>query len=512
MPRLGNAQSLSGAVRRTFESAGAAHCVRAMLVTTGDRQFALSQLKEIAAQGVPLFHYTPAHRREFDRDRLTWRTIGGESDNRLSLLRAARDATRNGPAVYVFEEILPALSDRQRADLRLELADQLAEHSAPAVLLFLEPPGAEEHLPGIVRDQILCFQVPYPRREDLIGVARRELAAIASARGKLDVARIRDLAPEFAARLVGQTESRARAAIRDALARDADDIGDAFQHLEASRKELLQHELQMEVLDPDPEPPIGLESLLAYIDLHRDAIGKPGRDRTRGVLLVGPPGTGKTMLARHVGHRIAMPVVNFRVAALMNSYVGATERNFARAFDTLEALSPVVCFIDEIDTLFGDGGENDGGTMRRTAGAMLNWMSECEQPVFIMGATNNLQRMRDFGLALTRSGRINRIFFADVPGMAARQAMLARWLKGRVVGDPAALAHAAAAASDRFSGADLFTVVSEALAAAPDQPLDRDRLLAEIERRRLRASGIYEEFASLRRWAELWCEPAGSAN
>jgi hypothetical protein len=509
MPRLSSEHSLADAVRRTFESACAARCVRAMLVTTGDRQFALSQLKQVAMGGIPLRHYTPAQRREFDRERLAWRAVGGESDNRLALLRAARDASRNEPAVFVFEELLPALGDRQRADLRLELADQLGEHSFPAVLLFLEPPGAEEHLPGIVRDQILCFQVPYPRRDDLVGVAAHELGAIQAARGTLDIGRVRELAPEFAARLVGQTESRARAAVRDALVQDPDRIEGALRHLEASRKALLQHELQMEVLPADAEPPVGVQNLLAYIDLHGDAIRRVGRDRTRGILVVGPPGTGKTLLARHIGNRIDVPVVNFRVAALMNSYVGATERNFARAFDTLEALSPVVCFIDEIDTLFGDGGENDGGTMRRTAGAMLNWMSDCEQPVFVMGATNNLQRMREFGLALTRAGRINRIFFADVPTLDARQAMLYRWIKGKVVGDAELLAREAAAASDRFSGADLFTAVSEAIAASPDKPLERDRLMAEIERRRLRASGIYEEFASLRRWAELWCEPAG---
>lgn len=177
MPRLTNEHSLSEVVRRTFDSARAAQCVRAMLVTTGDRQFALSQLKEVAATDVPLRHYTPAQRREFDRERAAWRPVGGESDNRLNLLRAARDASRNEAAIFVFEEMLPALADRQRADLRLELADQLAEHSAPALLIFLEPPGAQEHLPGIVRDQILCFQVPYPRRNDLIGVAGRETKA-----------------------------------------------------------------------------------------------------------------------------------------------------------------------------------------------------------------------------------------------------------------------------------------------------------------------------------------------
>ena len=64
------------------------------------------------------------------------------------------------------------------------------------------------------------------------------------------------------------------------------------------------------------------------------------------ILMIGPPGTGKTQLARSIGGLVDLPVVEFRIAALMNSLLGETERRFAQAFATLEAMSPNVVFID----------------------------------------------------------------------------------------------------------------------------------------------------------------------
>src|SRR5262249_7179024 len=152
----------------------------------------------------------------------------------------------------------------------------------------------------------------------------------------------------------------------------------ALCRLEERKRKQLAHDLQMNVLDTaGAELPCGLEYLLDYLATQKPAMRLAGRDRARGVLLVGPPGTGKTMLAKVIGRLVELPVVEFRISALMNSLLGETERRFQQAFATLQAMSPVVCFIDEIDRIFGDSGtENDGGTMSRVSGAMLSWLSD----------------------------------------------------------------------------------------------------------------------------------------
>ena len=91
------------------------------------------------------------------------------------------------------------------------------------------------------------------------------------------------------------------------------------------------------------------------------------------LLFYGPPGTGKTMLARSIGRIVELPVVEFRISSLMNSYLGMTERRFAQAFATLEAMAPNVVFIDEIEKAFASAASRstDGGLSQRMFGSLL---------------------------------------------------------------------------------------------------------------------------------------------
>src|SRR5206468_1648881 len=166
------------------------------------------------------------------------------------------------------------------------------------------------------------------------------------------------------------------------------------------------------------ELPIGLDYLLDYLEANKDRMRKIGDQRAKGILLVGPPGTGKTMLARAIGYLVELPVVEFRISSLMNSLLGETERRFSQAFATLEALSPAVVFIDEIEKAFGQSSERDGGTMMRCTGALLSWLSDNPYPNWVIGTCNSLTRMGEIGLTMTRSERFDAAFFVDVPSVA----------------------------------------------------------------------------------------------
>jgi SpoVK/Ycf46/Vps4 family AAA+-type ATPase len=235
-----------------------------------------------------------------------------------------------------------------------------------------------------------------------------------------------------------------------------------------------------------------------------------GPDRARGVLLIGPPGTGKTMLARSVGRVVGLPVVEFRISSLMNSLLGETERRFAQAFATLEAMAPNVVFIDEIEKAFGDSSERDGGTMMRCTGALLSWLSDNPYPNFIVATSNSLRRMGEVGLTMTRSERFDASFFVDVPSRESRFRMLSHWLTG-LVDDPAQTAEHFADATEKFSGADLRSVVKQALARAEHTGvrLSADHIAYEIERKNMRVIALYDEFQELRGWGRKHCDPAG---
>jgi SpoVK/Ycf46/Vps4 family AAA+-type ATPase len=225
---------------------------------------------------------------------------------------------------------------------------------------------------------------------------------------------------------------------------------------------------------------------------------------------MGPPGTGKTETARAIGKLVGLHVCAFRVSALMNSLLGETEQRFARAFATLEAMAPVVVFIDEIEKAFGDSSERDGGTMMRCTGSLLSWLSDNPHPCYIVATCNSLERMGEIGQTMTRSERFDATFFVDVPARSARQEMLKRWLDGHAegVGD---LAGRVAQITEKFSGADLRSVVKRARSRATHRntTLSLVLLQEEVERKRNRAIAMYDRFQDLRRWGRDCCEPAG---
>ena len=503
---------------RVIQAAQQHRCTRAVLVTTRDREHALNVVRQIAVEaGRPVYHYSTASRRRWRADHLEFEACGGPCQDPAELLRQANEI--RGGGVVLLEDSLIFLRDQggDRA-ARAQFVQMLSTESRAegVVLVFIEPPESATFIPGILSDQFVRLDVPMPRAEELRAIAREEVTAAAyTAKRPLDVEPVKRCAESLANELVGLTQTAARDALRDALAPTPLDLETARVLLSARKAEHLAREMSMHVLDSSQghELPVGLDYLYGYIEMNRSRVTVSGSGRARGILLLGPPGTGKSMLARSIGQILRLPVIDFRIGALMNSLLGETERRFDQAFQVLEAMSPSCVHMDEIEKAFGDssGTERDGGTMVRCTGRLLTWLSDNPNPNYIVATANSLRRLgSELGQALTRRGRFDRVFFVDVPCRAARRQMLAQWLAPHMP-DADVASQALAETTERFSGADLRAAVNDAVARAQylGQALTVDHVAQEIERSRLRVQALYDEFQELRRFARLYCEPAG---
>ena len=230
----------------------------------------------------------------------------------------------------------------------------------------------------------------------------------------------------------------------------------------------------------------------------------------KAVMLVGVPGCGKSLVAKTIGKEWGMPVLRMDVGALFGSYVGQSESNMRKALKTAEAVAPCVLFIDEVEKGLsrsgGGQGGGDGGTSSRVFGNLLTWMNDKTAPVFVVMTANDISALPPEFL---RKGRIDEIFFVDLPTAAERREILGIQLKkysraGVVVTDTLI------ERTNTFSGAELENVVVEGMYSAfdLDREMTADDLIAACDKVTTLAGTMPMQIKELRSWAKTRAVPA----
>lgn len=491
------------------------NCMRAVYVATRDREHAMNLVREASVkEGVPLYHFTVAVRRRYKTESLSFEVCGNGCQDPAELLRHITELNKGG--VVILDDFLSCVQDRGGdRTARAQLSSMLSsENKADGmVMVFIEPPESEEYIPTIIDSRFGRIDVPMPRADELEMITREEIAATCHTTSThMEVNDIRKWGFSLSNGLVGLTQTAAKDALRDALAEYPTNFLLAEKRLSKRKADQLSRELSMNILDTrDIDLPIGLDNLYEYLEINKHRIGVYRPDRVKGILLMGPPGTGKSMLARSIGQKLDFPVIEFRISALMNSYIGETERRFEQAFAVLDAMAPAAVFIDEIEKAFGgQSGENDGGTMMRATGRLLTWLSDSRSPNFIIATANNVQRMGEIGLTMTRKGRFDRVFFVDLPSMEARRLILLSLLSQSMENGEEA-AYKVSDMTEHFSGADLKGIVDDSMNRAQyrRERLDVTHLEHEVEKSKHRVKAVYEKFRELRDFARTFAEPAG---
>ncbi|MBX9657074.1 MAG: AAA family ATPase [Nitrospiraceae bacterium] len=202
----------------------------------------------------------------------------------------------------------------------------------------------------------------------------------------------------------------------------------------------------------------------------------------RGIMLVGVPGCGKSLAAKAIAREWQLPLLKLDAGRLFDKFVGESEKNFRKAIETAESLSPIVLWIDEIEKAMaagGGSGDADAGLSRRLFGAFLTWLQEKKQEVFVIATANNLALLPP---ELLRKGRFDEIFFVDLPDDGERESIWKIHLGLRKQDKTQFDLVKIVSASDGFSGSEIEQAVVAALYRALHQktPLTTDLLIEEL--------------------------------
>lgn len=223
-----------------------------------------------------------------------------------------------------------------------------------------------------------------------------------------------------------------------------------------------------------------------------------GKSLRGGLLLWGPPGCGKTTIARAAAGELGASFYEVGLSDVLDMWVGSSERNLQAIFDVARRNRPCVLFFDELDALGQKRTQLRGAAMRGVVNqllAQLDGASSDNDGLFVLGATNHPW---DVDSALLRPGRFDRMLLVLPPDAEARAAILSVHLRSRPVEqlDLRRLARA----SDGLTGADLALVVEEAteeamaasMQAGTVRPITQRQVEQALSRARPSTEGWFE--------------------
>ncbi len=236
--------------------------------------------------------------------------------------------------------------------------------------------------------------------------------------------------------------------------------------------------------------------------LNPSKYGKMGIDPPKGVLLVGPPGTGKTMIAKAAARNTDARFIKFVGSELVQKYIGEGARMVRELFEMAKQNSPSIIFIDELDSVATQRTEQATSGDREVQRTMMQLLSELDgfEPIGdikVMGATNRPELLDK---ALLRPGRFDRIIKIPMPDLEARKEIFRIHMSDMNIAEDVDI-EALARKTDDATGADIKAICTEAGMFSLRTSKDRaeqedfqeaiDKVLSDSEEREIKKQVMY---------------------
>lgn len=263
----------------------------------------------------------------------------------------------------------------------------------------------------------------------------------------------------------------------------------------------------------------GLQELKSWMSKRKNAFTQKAKDfglpAPKGIILVGPPGCGKSLTAKAASSELGMPLLRLDMGKMFGSLVGQSEQNMRTALQVAEAISPCILWVDEIEKgTAGSGGNNDSGVGARVLGTILTWMQEKKSPVFVFATANDVTGIPP---ELLRKGRFDEMFSVDLPSKDERKEILQIHINKKnrghlVTSGKIDLNYFAGEPSEGFTGAEIEAAINEAMYAAFDaeKDLNKEDLIHAFDSTNPLSKTMKEKIEAIRKWCETRTRPANT--
>ncbi|MHB9294742.1 putative ATP-dependent zinc metalloprotease FtsH [Pillotina sp. SPG140] len=409
---------------------------------------------------------------------------------------------RNDKLIFLLEDFHPNLAEGQHEHIKR--IRNVAFNQVPDKTMVLSQPF--HRLPPELEKEVHIMEIPYPDRRDIMTIYKK----VCRDHSIANVGEV--LAPDnkLIDAALGLTIMEAEKAFSLALIETGKLTEEQIPLVIREKENVIKKSGHLEYYHAEEkiEDVGGLDILTDWLKKRGRGFEKEakdfGLDYPKGIMLLGVPGTGKSLTAKAIANLWHFPLLKLDMGKIFGGIVGESERNIREALGIAEAISPSILFIDEIEKgLSGSAssGQTDGGTTSRVLGTFLSWMQDKKKPVFVVATANSLTLPPE----LLRKGRMDEIFFVDLPTEQEREAILAIHLRKKKR-DPAHFdLKKIAKASKGFSGAELEEAIKEALFQAYDDQkrsvVDED-ILGAIEKTSPLSKTMYDLINQSRKWAQ----------
>lgn len=420
-----------------------------------------------------------------------------ETNDPEQALRHIDASPQNG--VFVFLDFHPYLESPINVRLIKDIAQGYAR--TPRTLVFV---SQQIQLPEELQRLSARFDLTVPKTDDLRLLVQEEARRWKNGNGEKVKAQ-REAIDALVQHVAGLCEEDARRLIVQAIQNDGAITMDDMPAVQRAKHSLLgaSELLQLELDTAKFSDIGGLRNLKRWLEQRKAAFTGDakiaGLEPPKGVLILGVQGGGKSLAAKAVAGVWNLPLLRLDFGVLYNKFIGETERNLREILKSAEAMAPCVLWIDEIEKGLALE-SHDEGVSRRMLGTLLTWMAERKAKVFLVATANDISALPP---ELLRKGRMDELFFVDLPDVEARRDIFTIHLRKRQH-DPAQFDLARlVSAADGFSGAEIEQAIVSALyeAHALTQALATAHILAEIERTRPLSVVMAEKITALRAWA-----------